>query len=318
MALSEAKGAEALYDILYKNRRASQILKDLAPQPKLKPKGPVRSIPIIGIATPEELAEQARLLGEKKRHIERKAPPRSKNYKGPREVICPCGVVFEVPRHYPEGSKKYHTSECRRKYGYKKQYTFTPEIDAQIREAYANRVGMTKKPSVRVLAERLGFPPHAVKRRSMMLGLVNTMPYSPNRAWSDAEKAIATANAHLTCERISLKLRKAGFSRSKNACKIFIQRHVGLKPKTDYSAWRLSQCLGVDIHTVTHWISKGLLKADRRGSVRVVQQGGDTWSITPEDGKEFIVGYLHLVDFRKVDKYWIVELLTGKEIIVTV
>ncbi len=36
--------------------------------------------------------------------------------------------------------------------------------------------------------------------------------------------------------------------------------------------------------------------------------------IAPEDVREFIIRYVAVIDFRKVDKFWLVELLTGKDI----
>lgn len=141
--------------------------------------------------------------------------------------------------------------------------------------------------------------------------------YSKNRIWSEAEKEIVLTCAHLTLKHIARKFREGGFARSENAIKLFITRKLGCKPRVDYSLTMLSRLLGIDSHTVMRWVSIGLLKAERKGTMRIAAQGGDSYLITPEDAREFVIGYLHLVDFRKVDKYWLTELLTGREIIFT-
>jgi hypothetical protein len=309
MALSAAEGAQKLYDLLLKGRPAAK----LKPAPKPKPRGPARPVPIIGIATTEELRTEARLLKEQKDHIEKKIPRHSANYKGPKTVICPCGVSFEIPRHWPKDAKKYHSPECRKKYGHKGKWVFTPAMDAEIREAYAHQVSMDRTQTVKPLAEKLGVPRWKICRRAAVLGLVQTSlnHAKQNRPWTKAEKEITAKCAHLSPTRIGLKLKAAGFARSENSIRIYIQRHIGRKPRSHYSATSLANLLGIDSHAVMRWIRQGWLKAEHAGTKRTERQNGDSNVIQPEDVRQFIIDYVHLVDFRKVDKFWIVELLTG-------
>ena len=338
MALAAEEGAEKLYKLLYgcdppaairphekigrglasprqapiqAETRNEMRVRGRAPE-KPKPTGPARKVAIIGIATEEELRERTRLAAEKKAQVEKRTVrKRSKSYRGPKTVICPCGVPFEVPGH----AVKYHSDECRAKYRVR-MYSFTPEMDEQVREAYRNRVGMGRGQIVKPLAEQLGLPRWRVSKRALELGLVSKVApcqYPQTRSWTDAERQIVVKYASATLTHIGRKLREAGFCRSENAIKIFILRHIGPKPKEDYSACRLAKLMGIDGHAVIRWIREGWLKGTAMGTARSDRQGGDIWVVRPEDAREFIIGHLAMIDLRKVDKFWFVELLTGRE-----
>ena len=80
------------------------------------------------------------------------------------------------------------------------------------------------------------------------------------------------------------------------------------------SAHGLSDCFGVDSKTICEWIASGKLKAEKRGTNRTDRQGGDIWFIKDRCIRNFIINYISEVDFRKVDKYWLVDILTGEGI----
>jgi hypothetical protein len=109
---------------------------------------------------------------------------------------------------------------------------------------------------------------------------------------------------------IQRKLKEKGFERGRNAIKIKINRTIGRKPKEDYSGNSLAARFGIDAHSIGRWIEEGLMKAEKAGTKRTAQQGGDSWVIREEDVRAFVVENVEIVDFRKVDKYWLVELLT--------
>lgn len=70
--------------------------------------------------------------------------------------------------------------------------------------------------------------------------------------------------------------------------------------------------MGVDAKVVTGWITKGWLKAQRRGTDRTEAQGGDQWWIHRRDVRTFIIQNAAAVDLRKiVDKEWFVDLLAN-------
>lgn len=66
----------------------------------------------------------------------------------------------------------------------------------------------------------------------------------------------------------------------------------------------------MDPHAVKRWITLGLLDAERRGSARTEKQGGDTYIIWQADVKRFVCAHPEEVDFCKVDKLWLLDLVT--------
>lgn len=52
------------------------------------------------------------------------------------------------------------------------------------------------------------------------------------------------------------------------------------------------------------------MKASKRADKRLPQQGGSCWVIRPADLRRFVIDNLGRIDFRKVDKFELVRLLT--------
>jgi hypothetical protein len=141
------------------------------------------------------------------------------------------------------------------------------------------------------------------------MGVVEPRRKEPN--WSEEELEILEKHGHLCLERIQIRLKKAGFSRSLNG--ILLKRKRMRIPGNfeEYSANRLAECFGVDPKTVTRWIQDRHLVAGKRGTDRLPQQGGDMHWIRARDVRRFVVENVALVDFRKVDKFWLVDLLAN-------
>lgn len=284
-------------------------------KPDPMPRHPAkRPVTIVGVSTPDELAEAARITKEKKEHEARRSRrPRVAHNKQPRvEVVCPCGTVMHLPP-WQAKFRKYHSKECRKKYfhgsGSGIKYHFTPAMDEEIRRVYLHEVGMGRRPVVRSLAEKIGVPAWRVKKRALALDVVPTVvKRAKEPEWCDEEKAIVRENATFTIGNIRRKLSAAGYTRSDNAIKIWINRHIGPKPKGNYSARDLGALFGLDEHSVITWIRKGFLKAERRGTNR----SNDIWDIRPEDVKAFVIEHVEILDFRKLDRFFLVELLAGE------
>ena len=69
---------------------------------------------------------------------------------------------------------------------------------------------------------------------------------------------------------------------------------------------------GVDGKTVTRWIACEDLPARRRGTARTAAQGGDEWEIERRKLRAWIRDHAQLVDLRKVDRYWFIDLAFGR------
>jgi len=192
------------------------------------------------------------------------------------------------------------------------KYHFTPEMDEQIRKIYQTEVGIKAvayKGPVKDLAKKFGMPRWKVSRRALELGI---LPVGKKAApWTENEMAILERNAHLTPAVVQKYFKKAGYSRTVQAIMIKRKRnHISRNSMDGYTGKELAECFGIDGHAVARWIARGLLKARRRGTARTPQQHGDEYYIIDKWVKDFIIKNVVIIDFRKLDKYWLVDMLT--------
>ena len=187
------------------------------------------------------------------------------------------------------------------------KYVFTNQIDELIRGIYLDRPGAQGRPGIRVLAKKVGIPHWALKKRARELGLARTK----EKPWSEPELEILARYAWMSDERIRLKLKAAGYSRTVTGIHLKLRR---MKFKHDpgfYSANGLAQALGIDSHAVTRWIRSGHLKAKLRGTARGEKQNGDIYLILERDVRRFILEHPTEIDLRKVDQLWFLDLVTN-------
>lgn len=185
------------------------------------------------------------------------------------------------------------------------RWQLTPEIEASIRRVYRETTGNGE---INAFSKRLGIPSWRISRWALHLGVVEPRRKEPD--WSDPELAVLERWAHLTPERIQIRLKHAGFHRSVMGIFLKRKRMRFLRNLDGYNSRQLAECFGVNCSkTITRWIEAGHLKAERRGTNRLEIQGGDMWWIHEKDIRRFIVENIALIDIRKVDKFWFVDLL---------
>ena len=102
----------------------------------------------------------------------------------------------------------------------RRKYVFTDQIDQLIREVYPIPRGAKTRPSIPLLAKKVGTPHWALKKRARELGLARTK----ERPWTDPELEILTRHAWMSDERIRLKLKAAGCARSATAIHLKLRR----------------------------------------------------------------------------------------------
>ena len=112
-------------------------------------------------------------------------------------------------------------------------------------------------------------------------------------------------------ERIRLKLMSAGYGRTVTAIHLKLKRMRFKSDPNFYSAKGLADAFGIDSHVVTRWIRAGCLHAERRGTNRAYQQGGDIYLIRERDVRRFILEYPTEIDLRKVDQLWFLDMITN-------
>lgn len=181
----------------------------------------------------------------------------------------------------------------------------TPEMHERIRAVYQ---GMTGRGQVNKLARELGLPRRKITQHAIQQGWVAKKHKTPD--WTERELRILETSAHLCLERIQKNLKKAGFSRSVTGIVLKRKRMRFLKNLGGQSARGLAECFGVDVHCIMRWIRLGYLKARKRGTNRTERQG-DHWYIKDMWVRDFIINCVDEIDFRKIDKYWVVDLLAG-------
>jgi hypothetical protein len=179
-------------------------------------------------------------------------------------------------------------------------------IDGMIRRTYQNDPdpGAIKK-----LARTINRSRQWIRMRAIKLGIA--IPRFKTPDWAAAEIEIIVEHGHLGPLALKRRLAKSGFLRTEAAIMSKLYDQGGSTEDPDHhSANGLARLFGIDIHVVTGWIAKGWLQAQRRGTARVDQQGGDQWWISRRAIRLFVKDSVQVIDFRKLDKVWLVELLT--------
>jgi hypothetical protein len=179
-------------------------------------------------------------------------------------------------------------------------------IDGLIARTYQNNpdTGAIKK-----LARTIDRPRSWIRSRAVKLGCA--LPRFKSPPWVAAENEIIAENAHLGPAALQRRLVRAGYQRTETAIVVQLKRLGASTEDPDhYSARGLAVLFGVDVKVVTGWILKGWLKAAKRGTARTEQQGGDEWWISRRQVRRFVVESVQVIDFRKLDKVWLIDLLT--------
>ena len=189
----------------------------------------------------------------------------------------------------------------------RRKYVFTAQIDQRIREIYLHHHNAKSRPGIRKLADQVGIPHWALKKSARELGLARTK----EKPWSEPELAILARYAWMSDERIRLKLKAAGYARTVTGVHLKLKRMRFKCDPSFYSGKGLAQALGIDSHVVTRWIKTGHLRAQRRGTARSEQQGGDTYVIREKDVRRFVLDHPTEIDLRKVDQLWFLDLITN-------
>ena len=192
-----------------------------------------------------------------------------------------------------------------------KKYFFTEQIDDMIREVYRDKINIRSKLHtgyLKDLSKRLGIPDWRISKRAVELGAMASQKKEPN--WSDRELRILQSSAHLSLPRIQVNLNKLGFHRTQQGIQQKRKHMRFLQNLNGNSISSVAECFGVDKKTVVRWIKNGLLKSTRRETTRTAEQG-ELFFIKDKWIREFVVDSVAVIDFRKIDKYWVVDLLAN-------
>ncbi len=187
---------------------------------------------------------------------------------------------------------------------YKWKYLPTAETDYMIRDAYS-RQRMGDRSALKAISRELGWTRSAVCKRGAELGVARVK----EKSWSEEEKSVLEQFGHLA-QGIQRKLSEAGYARTIAAIQVKLNRDRIKSNLEGYSACQLAGALGLEVRKVLRWIQQGYLKAERRGTGRTPQQGGDMWWIPDRNVRRFVLRFPQEIDLARVEKIWFLNLLT--------
>lgn len=176
-------------------------------------------------------------------------------------------------------------------------------IDAIIVHGYRTA---KRRGDLKAIAERAGRPKLYVSRRAVELGLTNErMKPLP---WSAAELAILEAAASCTLPAIRRNLKAAGYVRTATAIAVMRKRRgLDTSDPDTWSARDLGRLLGVDGGTVSGWIDRRGLKAERN----TPGDKASPWRIKRRDLLVWLKANHGRIDLRRVDQTWFMDLVLG-------
>lgn len=183
--------------------------------------------------------------------------------------------------------------------------------DEIIREKWLAQDGK-KRGEVGDLADELGVPSWWLSKKARRLGL--TVAHKKEPQWTNAEIALMKKVPLHDVDRCAKIFREHGFQRTPTAIMVKAKR-LDLSRRYDatFSATKLAPILGIDPKGITARCISGEIKAKKRKSRRLAQQGGAPWSITRKDARAFVLKHLEQIDLRKVEKFAFIDLLTRIE-----
>ena len=169
--------------------------------------------------------------------------------------------------------------------------------------------------SAQALADRLGVSLQQARARAGQLG-VRLRKTVSDHPWTEAEEEYLAEHAHLGVVALHQQFLARGWARSQASIRIRLHR-LGIRTRCSseaYSAHGLAHLLGVSKNPVDRWIKKGWLKAKPRTASQVPSNGGpgDQWLIFPRDVARFLREYTAHVDLSRADKFWLVDVLSGR------
>lgn len=227
---------------------------------------------------------------------------------------------LKILKHYPEKGGHWVLAECNkvegapkrtllgvrrkaRKLGYSAQaepLATSEQIDLAIRQAYQG----AEPGAVKRVAAACNRPVWWVIKRAKQLEL---RPLR-GRPLTEREMGCIKANAHLPVGEIQAKLQAFHSKRSAQTILDYINRSM-IQPNRDrpLSATALAELFGVNPSTLTKHIYAGRLIARRSGT------GGPKmpahYLIEGVEVVRFVIKHPQLVDLRKVDQVWFIDLM---------
>lgn len=183
------------------------------------------------------------------------------------------------------------------------------DLDDKLRAAWEKMDGK-KRGEVNALADLLKLPRWWLSKRLVILELA--IPGRKEPPWTRSEIALMKKVPLHDVARCSKIFREHGFQRTPTAIMVKAKRlDISRRYTATFSATKAGKILGFDSKGITARCISGEIKAAKRKTRRLPQQGGDPWSITRKNLRAFAIEHLEQIDFRKVEKFAFVDLIAN-------
>lgn len=185
---------------------------------------------------------------------------------------------------------------------------FTPEIDAIVMDVYhrdkGNNCALIAVDEIRSKTKKV-FGEGDVNRRAIELGL--TKPRKSAFFWSSEEDEFLTKNIATSPAQLHQLFNKAfpDNPRTLSAIVARIGRIGGVREllfANGYNATELSKHLHIGKPSIEKMTQMGILNGSK--------PNGRDWHYTKEEIRRFIAAHPEHIDITKVDKYWLIGILT--------
>jgi transposase-like protein len=187
---------------------------------------------------------------------------------------------------------------------------WTPEQDAVFIERYSrNKYGGNAN---RMIAKAFGVSPNVTYARAVQLGLIHSRE---RYRWLQTELDVVEKYAHCALETIQRKL--TGVSPHKRTRTAIARQIARLRLRSSLDGLnhtQLAQALGVADSTLHKWRQDKLIKAHRLPSLDQHKGAHDIylqapWYYSHMEIKRFVFRFPSLIDLRKVNQLWFIELV---------
>ncbi len=209
---------------------------------------------------------------------------------------CPaCGDDF-VAGPYAKSCPSCRTKRRLEALLKQQKYVWTQEKDAFLRERYDGKV---KGRAVKIAA-LWGWPDWAIRKRAVQLGLTTL----GRRDWTPKEVRFLEEHVgRRTIHWIAKQLERPETSVVLKCERMKLSRRF----RDGFTLRDLTFCFGCDRRVIERWVSKGMLRARRRGTLRA----HDAWHVTEGDIVRFLRKHPTAFRLDKVDQLWFMDLVLG-------
>jgi hypothetical protein len=148
-----------------------------------------------------------------------------------------------------------------------------------------------------------GWSEQKVVKRAIELGL--TAPRRSSLFWTEAEDIFLFENSHLSFAHIHAEFNKAFPKRTLSAIVARVARLGGaraVRGQAGFSLTDLESHLHISRITLKQLVANGFLLASK--------PTGRDWMFRKQDVKQFIISHSDYLDWARIDKFWLIELLT--------